>query len=123
MKIDDKKIDELIRTSHERALNEGYVIATIGIKIEDLKLFKFEDREKNYILADNIDNAIGFYVEMVGKEQAKECKVIEIKDWHDMKMKYEDESGNMKKSTMLEAVKDSYTNCYSNPIYIASTCA
>lgn len=122
MRIDDKKIEELIRTSHERALSEGYTIATIGIKIEDLKLFEFEDGEKDYILADNMDNAIGFYVGMVGREQAKECEVTEIIDWHNMKMKYEDENENMKESTMLEVAKNDYTNWYSNPIYIASTC-
>lgn len=39
MKVNNSKINELKETSAERALNEGYILATEGIKVEDLKLF------------------------------------------------------------------------------------
>ena len=122
MKINDFKIQELKDTARERALNEGYTLATQGIKAEDLKAFKFENGEEDCIVADNLDNAVGFYIEMVGEDEAKDCEVIEIEDWHNIRLKEEQDDGSFKETTFLESVKEVCVNGYSNPIYIASTC-
>ena len=74
MKVNNSKINELKETSAERALNEGYILATEGIKVEDLKLFQFENGESDFIIADNLDNAIGCYIEMVGKMKLNTMK-------------------------------------------------
>lgn len=121
MKVDDLKIKELKRTAHERALDEGYTIATIGIEVEDLKLFTFENGEIDYIIADNLDNAIGFYIGMVGEEETKECEIIEIKDWHNLRSREEDNNELFENTTFLQSIKKQCFNGYSNPIYIAST--
>lgn len=122
MKINDIKIKELKDTSIERALNESYIIATQGIKTEDLKVFEFDNGEKDFIVADNLDNAIGFYVGIVGENEVKECEITEIKDWHNIGVKEEQDEGSFKETTFLESAKEVYINGYTNPIYIASSC-
>ncbi|KGO12194.1 hypothetical protein NZ45_19145 [Clostridium botulinum] len=122
MKINDFKIQELKNTSVERALNEGYILATKGIKVEDLKVFQFENGERDYIVADNLDNAIGFYISIVGEEETKMCEVSEIKDWFNLGLREEQEDGTYKNTTFLESAKEVYINGYNNPIYIASSC-
>lgn len=123
MKVTDWKIQELKNTSVERALSEGYMLATQGIKVEDLKLFEFENGEKDYIIADNLDSAIGFYINMVGEEEAKLCEVTEIKKWFNLALKKEQDNGTFENTTFLKSVKEECINGYKNPIYIASTCA
>lgn len=122
MKINDIKVQELKDTAMERALNEGYILATQGIKTEDLKAFEFDNGEQDFIIADNINNAIGFYIGIVGEEQVKECEITEIKDWHNIGVREEQDDGSFKETTFLKSTKEVYVNGYSNPIYIASTC-
>jgi hypothetical protein len=122
MRINDIKIQELKDTAKERALSEGYILATQGIKTEDLKVFVFDNGERDFIVADNIDNAIGFYIGVVGEDQVKECEITEIKDWHNIGVREEQDDGSFKESTFLESAKEVYVNGYTNPIYIASSC-
>lgn len=122
MRINDIKIQELKDTAKERALSEGYILAIQGIKTEDLKVFVFDNGERDFIVADNIDNAIGFYIGVVGEDQVKECEITEIKDWHNIGVREEQDDGSFKESTFLESAKEVYVNGYTNPIYIASSC-
>lgn len=122
MRINDIKIQELKDTAKERALSEGYILAAQGIKTEDLKVFVFDNGERDFIVADNIDNAIGFYIGVVGEDQVKECEITEIKDWHNIGVREEQDDGSFKESTFLESAKEVYVNGYTNPIYIASSC-
>lgn len=114
MQVTDSKIQELKNTS---------ILAAQDIKIENLKLFQFENGEKDYIIADNLDNAISFYISMVGEEETKLCEVTEIKEWFNLMLKEEQDNGTFKNSTFLDSVKETCINGYSNPFYIASTCA
>lgn len=123
-RITDEKIERLKTTAKERALNEAHDLAINPLKLEDLKLFAFDDDETTYVIADNMDNAIGFCILEIGEDAAKDCIVTEIDDWHQRKLcTYTDEndSSKDKHTTFLDIVKEYYSDGYLNPFIIGAT--
>ena len=116
MRVDSIKIEELKSTAQERALNEGYIYATKGIKIEDLKIFEFknENGTVEYIIADNFNNAVGFYILAVGKDEIKDYDISEIKRWNNLHI----EDGEDTNILLLKYIRKCYPNGYTNPSYI-----
>ena len=116
VRVDSIKIEELKSTANERALNEGYVYAIKGIKIEDLKIFEFknENGTAEYIIADNFNNAVGFYILAVGEDKIENYEISEIKRWNDLHIG----DGEDINALRLKYISECYPNGYTNPSYI-----
>ena len=87
-----------------------------SIKIEDLKIFevKNETGPVEYIIADNINNAVGFYILAVGEEKIEDYEILEIKRWNNLHI----EDGEDTNILLLKYISKCYPNGYTNPSYI-----
>ena len=87
-----------------------------SIKNEDLKIFEFknENGTVEYIIADNFNNAVGFYKLTVGEAEIKAYQVSEIKRWSNLHIEDEEDTNAL----LLKYISKCYPNGYSDPSYI-----
>ena len=116
MRVDSVKIKELKSTAHERVLNERHIYAAKGIKIEDLKIFEFknENGTVEYIIADNFNNAVGFYILAVGEDEIEDYEISEVKRWNNVNIEDGDDTNILR----LKYISKCYPNGYTKPSYI-----
>lgn len=116
MRVDSIKIEELKSIAHQSALTEGYIYATKGIKTEDLKIFEFKNDNGavEYIIADNFNNAVGFYMLAVGEDGIKDYEVSDVERWNKTHIDDEEDDNIL----LLKYISKCYPNGYTNPSYI-----
>lgn len=93
--------------------------------IKKLKVFEFENGEKECVIAQNYDEAYNFYKGLVDDE-IEMFNITEVKDWFDIKVKCEmnekQEDGTcFKLITMLDIAKEWYRNGYTGAEVISTT--
>ena len=87
-----------------------------SIKIEDLKIFEFknEDGTVEYIIADDFNNAVDFYILAIGEDEIEDYEISEIKRWGNLHI----EDGEDTNTLILKYISKCYPNGYTSPSYI-----